>query len=398
MPFEEQNVVGCRMQFVSAWLGEEQTKSELCRLFGITRPTGDRWIRRFLEEGVAGLEDRSSAAHQHPNELVAQHERWILQLRDKHPTWGPKKLVAAIEAREGLAHLCAPSTAGELLRRQGLTHPRQCRRHVVVSTEKLGSYESANAVWCIDFKGWFRMGNGRRCDPLTITDGYSRFLLRCQALPRTDLESTRRVLDAAFREYGLPARLRSDNGAPFGSVAIGGLSALAVWLLKLGVQPERIEPAKPYQNGRHERMHLTLNEAIQPPAYDLRAQQRRFDAFRRCFNHERPHEALAQRTPASAYEISAHAYRGVVPEVRYPDGVMTRRVQQRGEFNWASETVFLSESLRGETVALEPAGRGRWAVRFMHRVLGTFDEKTLRMLPKEKAGQKRRRPQSKRKK
>jgi putative transposase len=390
MPFEESSPIDQRFKFISAWKEDDRAFAELCRAFGISRPTGYKWINRYRSEGVGGMADRSHAARRHPNELMAHAEELILQARDRHPTWGPKKLVAWIKRRDGIEHLCAPSTAGEILRRHGMSQPRVRRRYTELWPEVLGSYEGVNAVWCIDFKGWFKLGNGQRCDALTITDGCSRFLLRCAALERITLVNTRRILEAAFREYGLPERIRSDNGAPFGSVAIGGLSALAVWLMKLGIVPERIEPAQPYQNGRHERMHLTLNEAVIPPGYDLRAQQRKFDAFRKCFNEERPHEALGQQTPANHYAPSPRPFAGALQEPQYEEHVETRRIQNKGEFSWGGRNVFLSESLRGELIGIKAIGKKQWEVRFASKVLGTFDEKTMKMKPKDKRPRKRR--------
>jgi putative transposase len=307
----------------------------------------------------------------------------ILRARGKHPTWGPKKLVAWVQEREGLEKVCAVSTAGEILRRHGLLKARKIHRRTAVSSQPLRPFTGINSVWCVDYKGWFRLGNGERCDPLTITDGASRYLLRCQAFERTGLENARRIFEATFREYGLPERIRSDNGAPFASTAIGGLSSLAVWWLKLGIVPERIAPGRPDQNGRHERMHLTLNEALEPPSYDLRAQQRRFDRFRRCYNEERPHEALGQRTPSSAYRASPRAYPGRVPEPEYEEGMIARKVQANGEFNWQNQEVFLSETLRGETIGLAEVADGRWQVRFCQMVLGTLDERSLKIVPKD---------------
>ena len=390
MPFHDNSATDRKLQFIHECLAGELALTTLCQKYGISRPTGDKWIKRYKEEGASGLDERSHAVKNHTNALEPRIEELILRARGKHPSWGPKKLIAWIQEREGLEHVCATSTAHELLRIHGMLRPRKLHRSSAVSSQPLGGYEGANAVWCIDFKGWFRMGNGKRCDPLTITDGYSRYLLRCQALERTGLENVRRICEAAFREYGMPQRIRSDNGAPFASVAIGGLSALAVMWIKLGITPERIAPGRPDQNGRHERMHLTLNEAIQPPSYDLRAQQRRFERFQRCFNEERPHEALEQKTPASAYLASPRPYPGSAPDPEYDTGTLTRKVQKKGEFKWGGEEIFLSETLRGEHIGLDAIGDGVWTIRFCTMVLGTFDERTLQIVPKD-APRKRRR-------
>jgi transposase InsO family protein len=381
MPIRSKSAFEQRVEFIHEWSKGEESLSGLCRQYQISRPTAYEWIARYEAEGVHGLEERSHAAKRHPNALSERIEELILRARGRHPTWGPKKLVAWISEREGLERVCAVSTAGEVLRRHGLLHPRKLHRKAAASLEPLAPYDGANAIWCVDFKGWFRLGNGGRCDPLTITDGFSRYLLRCQAFGRIELESTWRIFEAAFREYGLPARIRSDNGAPFASIAIGGLSALAVWWMKLGIIPERIAPGRPDQNGRHERMHKTLNEALEPPGHDLRAQQQRFDRFRRCYNQERPHEALELRTPASVYTASARAYPGRVPEPVYDSNTVVRKVQRRGEFNWKNQEVFLSETLRGENIGLRASADGKWEVRFCHKILGTMDERTLKITP-----------------
>ena len=291
-------------------------------------------------------------------------------------------MVAWIQQREGLERLCAISTAGQILRRHGLQHPQVRHRQCMVESGPLASYDGSNAIWCIDFKGWFRLGNGKRCDPLTLTDGFSRYLLRCRAFASNGLAGVKRICEGAFREYGLPQRIRSDNGAPFGSVAIGGLSALAIWWMKLGIIPERIAPGRPDQNGRHERMHLTMNETEQPKAaYDMARQQRRFNEFRRCYNDERPHEALGQKTPASVYRASERRYTGKLQEPHYKAGVETRKVQMMGEFSWRGETIFLSETLRGETIGLEEISEEGCQIRFGDLILGTISHRTMKVVP-----------------
>jgi transposase InsO family protein len=356
--------------------------SKLCERYGISRPTGYKWIDRYRLEGSAGLWERSRASHAHPNAVEVNIEELILAARAQHPSWGPKKLVTWIKRREGLERLCAVSTAGEILRRHELSVPRQVHRRAVGSTTPLAEYEGSNAVWCIDFKGWFLMGNGQRCDPLTITDGFSRFLLRCRGCARIELNETRRICESAFREYGLPVRMRSDNGSPFGSVAIGGLSALAVWWMKLGIIPERIAPGRPDQNGRHERMHLTMNETEMPKtAYDLTKQQRRFNEFRKCYNEERPHEALGQKTPADVYRASPREYTGKEQAPEYGEGIEKRKVQLRGEFNWKGVPIFLSETLRGETIGVAEVGEEQWEIYYGAVLLGRIDARTMKVVP-----------------
>jgi hypothetical protein len=230
-------------------------------------------------------------------------------------------------------------------------------------------------VWCTDFKGWFYLGNRERCEPWTLSDGCSRYLLGVEALNRPELVAVRRGLEAAFREFGLPEVMRSDNGRPFAGLGIGGLSQLAVWWIKLGIRPERIGPGRPQENGRHERMHLTLQEVIQPPAHTLRGQQRRFRAFRQEFNHERPHEALGQQTPASVYRPSPRSYPARLPKVEYETGVVVKRVYPHGDITWRGQRQFLNQALAGEDVGFEALQDGLWLVRFGGMKLAKWDEK-----------------------
>jgi transposase InsO family protein len=309
-------------------------------------------------------------------------EQWILKARDAHPTWGPKKLVPWVRSESGLPEVCAVSTAGEILRRHGLTVPRKVTRKNEPFAGPLAPGTAPNDLWCVDFKGYFRVGDRSRCDPLTMTDACTRYLLKCHALPNTGLAGTRRVFEAAFRQFGLPKRIRSDNGAPFSSLGLGGLSALSLWWIKLGITPERIAPGHPYQNGQHERMHRTLKrETTMPPAATLRAQQRRFDAFRQEFNEQRPHEALGQRRPAEIYRSSPRVYSGRAVSPTYPEGMATRKVQSNGMIYWASQRVFLGEAFAGEHVGFESTEDGVWTLRFGHLAIGVFDERQGEIRP-----------------
>src|SRR6185312_1989633 len=239
-----------------------------------------------------------------------------------------------------------------------------------------------NLVWCMDFKGHFRTSDGERIDPFTLNDAYSRYLLRCQAVDHTDTEQVLAVLQAAFREYGLPAAIRSDNGPPFATRAVAGLSRLSVYLIKLGIVPERIRPGHPEQNGRLERLHRTLKaETASPPAATRRAQQRAFDRFRCEYNHERPHEALGQRTPASCYSVSVRAYPARVSEPEYDSSMKVRRVAERGQFRWNAHHIFLTESLAGEVVGMEQIDDRYHTVYFAHVAIAMFDAHLLRTQP-----------------
>ena len=380
MPWKETCVVDERMRFVVEYERDELSMTGLCAKYGISRKSGYKWLARAAEEGLAGLRDRSKAPHRHPNEVSTEIEQAIVAMRVSHPTWGPKKVLHRLQQQDVVTGWPARSTVAEILRRAGLVSPRRVRRRVPVHQQPFADCEGPNAVWCTDFKGWFRTRDGQRCDPLTISDAFSRYLIRCQAVNDTSGAGIRPLFEAAFREYGLPGAIRSDNGPPFASRAIGGLSRLSVWWIKLGIRPERIEPGKPQQNGRHERMHLTLKgDTACPPAGTLRGQQRRFDAFRKEFNQERPHEALEMATPASRYELSVRPYPAQEPQVTYPSDWPWRMVRQSGEVKFHGR-FFLSEALTGEPVGFEPLDGRLWRVHFGPVALGWFDEHLHRML------------------
>ena len=368
-----------RMKFIAEYESEGGSFTELCGRYEVSRMTGYKWVERFEEEGVPGLWERSRAPHRVSHALSGVLEGLILAARQEHPTWGPRKLLARLKVTHPQLQWCAISTAGELLRRKGKTESRIYRRRSAPRLEALVSYTQANTVWCTDFKGWFRLGNGQRCEPWTLSDGWSRYLLRVTAMRRQELEPVWRGFEEAFREYGLPEVIRSDNGRPFAGLGIGGLSQLSVWWIKLGIRPERIRPAKPQENGRHERMHLTLLETSQIPAHTLKGQQRRFNAFRREFNEERPHEALGDQPPAQVYQRSKRQYPKRVPQVEYEAGRLIKRVRQHGDILWQGERLFLSEALAGEDVVFEPLSEGHWLVRFGPMKLAKLDEKKRRI-------------------
>lgn len=331
MPWTESCAMDQRMHFVVEYDWDELTMAELCRKYGISRKTGYKWLTRVEEEGFESFKDRSRAPHHHPNQLTEAVEQAILALRALHPTWGPKKLLRRLQDQDSPKRWPARSTIAEVIRRHGLAWPRKRRRRVVPHEQPFARCDGPNSVWCVDFKGWFRTSDGQRCDPLTISDAFSRYLIRCQAVEDPGLRSVRPVFEAAFREYGLPWAIRSDNGTPFASHGIAGLSRLSVWWIRLGIRPERIEPGQPQQNGRHERMHLTLkNETASPSAATVRRQQQRFDAFQEEYNQQRPHEALELATPASKYQPSARPYPARLPEMAYPTEWACRRVRPCG--------------------------------------------------------------------
>jgi putative transposase len=375
-----------RMRFVVAVEKHEESFAATCRRFGVSRRIGYKWLARFEEEGACGLIDRPRAPRHHPQAMAEPIAARCLEVRRAHPTWGPVKVRAYLERKAPATAWPAASTIGELFDREGLTVKRKLRRRSPPSSAPFADCEAANDVWCIDFKGWFLTGDGQRCEPLTVTDAHSRYLLRCQALPRTDTDHVWPVLDAAFREFGLPHYLRSDNGAPFASRGAGGLSRLSVKLIKAGVTPERIAPGKPQQNGRHERMHLTLlQETANPPAHSLREQLKRLRAFQRLYNDERPHQALGHATPTDRYRVSARRFDGVLREPDYGDDQKVRRVRHNGEIKLDGNMIFISAALVGEPIGLAEAADG-WTVSYGPVVLGTIAHRGDRLRKPKRSG------------
>lgn len=368
-----------RMRFVMAVEERQESFAAICRRFGVSRKSGYKWLERYEEAGVAGLSDRSRAPHHHPHGIAADVFDRCLEVRRAHPSWGPLKVRAYLRRRYPSKDWPVASTIGSLFDREGLTVKRKVRRRSPPSSAPFAHCGAANEVWCIDFKGWFVTGDGSRCEPLTLTDAYSRYLLRCQALKRTDTDHVWPVLDAAFREFGLPVYLRSDNGSPFASIGAGGLSRLSVRLIKAGVTPQRIEPGKPQQNGRHERMHLTLlQDTASPPARTLREQIKRLQAFQRLYNEERPHQALDDDTPADRYDASPRRYDGVLREPGYGADHRVRRVRHNGEIKWNGSTIYINEALAGEPVGLVE-DEGSWIVSYAQIHLGVIPHRGDRL-------------------
>ena len=391
MPWKENGVLEERLRFIENWKSEEWSLAELCREFSVTRKTGYKWIERYEAEGWEGLKDHSRAPHEHPNAVAEEMEERVIAARGLHPHWGARKIHALLK-RDAAIPAAATSTIGGILKRQGLTVPCKRRPRARPSEQPLAHASEANRVWCADFKGWFRTGDGDRIDPLTISDAYSRYLLRCQVVRAVDYAHSKPIFEAAFREYGLPERIRTDNGAPFGSNGDSGLTGLSVWWIKLGIHPERIQPGKPQQNGRHERMHRTLKQATaSPPAGSRRAQQERFDRFRKEYNDERPHEALGQTTPDSHYEPSPRPYPRRIETIEYSSDWQIRRVSAGGQMKWNNQVVFVSHALQGEPVGLEPVDQDCWRVWFGFYQIGVLDPAKGRIWRPEQWEQRQRR-------
>lgn len=379
MPWKESCAMDERMRFIAARLTGLHTMIELCEASGISRKTGYKWWDRYQAEGAAGLEERSHAPHRPGHVTPAAIAERIIALRQAHPSWGPCKIIGFLHNQSAGIAWPAPSTAGEILKRAGLVTARRPRRRAPPRLDELCVVQEPNHVWGVDHKGWIRLRNGWRCEPLTITDTFSRYLIAVAATGSTGTAEARPVFERAFREHGLPDVLRSDNGAPFAAASASGLTALSVWWAKLGIGHERIDPGKPQQNGRHERFHRTLLEAMQPPCADQAAQERRFEAFRAEYNEQRPHEALGQKPPASFYQPSPRPLPERLPEPDYPAHAEVRRVRSTGEIKWRGEFVWIGEPLAGEWICLNETEAGDWQVRFYNAPVGIIDRATNRL-------------------
>jgi putative transposase len=374
MPWNETCTMNEKMKFIVAWQSHKYTLSELCRNFGISRKTGYKIICRFVNEGISGLNPISRAHHVHPHQTESQTIKLLLELKHRYPNWGPRKLKDWLTIEHPSEVWPASSTIGEILKRHGLVKPRKKCRKTPPHSEPFIACTTSNRVWSADFKGQFRVGTGELCYPLTITDNYSRYLLCCQGLKEPKGEPVKRYFEAVFREYGLPDAIKTDNGPPVASTALGGLSKLSVWWLQLGILPERIEPGCPEQNGRHERMHRTLKQyTAKPPKKSLRAQQRAFNHFKNEYNHERPHEGINRKRPSDVYRASFKEYPNKLPEIEYGDDVETRVVRSNGEIKLKGKKIFISETLRGQPIGLKEVDEGVWDLLFSKVKLGKLN-------------------------
>jgi transposase InsO family protein len=381
MPWKETVVLEERMRFVLACLESLDSMAVLCRRFGISRRHGYKWLERYERLGPAGLTDQSRRPLSHPQQVPQEVNGQILACRRAHPTWGPRKLRTVLQQQDGNIQWPAPSTIGDLLRRSGLSVGLTPRPRSTPSADPLGEALAANRIWCADFKGHFCTGDGRRCDPLTVTDAYSRYLLRCTSVAKMDYGHVRSLFEATFRRYGLPEAIRTDNGQPFASVGLAGLSRLSIWWVRLGINLQRIAPGCPQQNGKHERMHRTLKaETATPAAPTLAKQQRKFDAWVKEFNFERPHEALAMATPASYYQKSPRAYPERLAELEYGSDYQTRKVDAAGYVRWKVAKVFVSNTLWGQVLGLRQVCDRYHQVKFGPIDLGLLDERNGRLL------------------
>lgn len=376
MPWSETCRMEERARFVLAALEGRFTMTELCERFGISRKTGYKWVARYQEEGESGCHDAPRAPRRHPRATDPKIVARIIKLRKKRPNWGPRTLYSVLMEDEPGTAWPSPSTIGEILKRAELVRKRRRRSPRAVWRPARTVADEANRVWTADFKGQFRLGNGEQCYPLTIVDAYSRYLLMCRGLRGTGVAPARRGFEDAFREYGLPWVIRTDNGVPFAAPgSILGLSTLSVWLLKLGIRLERSRPGKPQDNGSHERMHRTLKEeATRPVRRNQAAQQRALNRFRRIYNEERPHHGLEMKRPASLYRSSSRRFPEELADPVYPAHFEQRRVTKIGVFSWKQRQIFVTEALRHETLGFECVADGLWSVFFADVLLGRFSE------------------------
>lgn len=375
MPWKESCVMDLKMQLIGDFLSQDFTITALSKKYEISRNTVYKWIRRYQEMGHEGLAEKDKAPRSHPNATSLEIARDIVGVKLAHRSWGPKKVICWLNHNHPETQWPAISTAGEILKGAGLVKPRRRKHRTPPYTEPFSACLRPNMVWSADYKGQFRTGDGKLCYPLTISDNFSRYILCCEALYHPTGADTKPVFEKVFEKYGLPEVIRTDNGSPFASVGLGGLTRLSVWFTKLGIKLERIKPGHPEENGRHERMHRSLKEAtVKPPQANLHKQQQLFNLFIREYNTERPHEALGMCTPASYYTPSLRGYSKRLQPIIYNDNRIVRRVRHNGEIKWKGKLIYVSEALAQEPVALRRVSDHQWEVFFSLHYLGILNE------------------------
>jgi transposase InsO family protein len=383
MPWQKVEPMNEKVRFINDYLNDYFSLSELCRHYGISRKTGYKWIDRFQQYGPLALEDQSRRPNYSPNKTPDFVVSEILNIRSKHPYWGPKKILWRIEKDHPDWVLPAKSTASLILQRNGCIKKKRKSMKRYHPGKSFAPVYGPNDTWTLDFKGHFKTKDGIYCYPLTLADQYSRYLLACQGLLSTKHMPVKKQLMIAFHTFGLPKRIRSDNGGPFASVSLGRLSRLSVWWIRLGILPELIEPGHPEQNSVHERMHRTLKQqTVIPPAKNLKNQQVRFVSFRDEFNYERPHDGIGMQLPAELYEPSFRPMPKKLPQVEYPSHYEVRLVSKNSGIKWKKTRVCVSHLLAGEYVGLEEVDNGLWDVYFGPVWLGRLCERTMKIIDK----------------
>lgn len=380
MPWKEVNPMDQKLLFIADHLRCHTTFTELCNRYGISRKTGYKWISRYHALGFDGLQDQPRRPHDHPLKTPYALRKAIIELRlSRRDPPGPKKLRVLLQQKYPDGEIPSTTTIYNILVKEGLVHTPRRRKRVTPYQQPFSATQQPNDVWSADFKGQFKTNDGTWCYPLTVMDHQSRYLLACQSQPGTRFKQTREVFDILFREYGLPWRIRTDNGVPFASRSPGGLTRLSKWWVRLGIVHERIEPGKPQQNGRHERMHRTLKRSvIIPPAETIKRQQEAFDDFCDQYNHERPHEGLGQKTPASVYRPSTRTMPSRLPELEYPGHFQVNLVNHNGIIYHEGHRVYVAALLKGENVGVEEIADGVWEVSFGPVRLGYFEKSQIK--------------------
>ena len=380
MPWKEVKPMDQKLLFIADHLRATDTFKDLCHRYGISRKTGYKWVARYMELGFEGLHNQPRKPHQHPLKTPFTVRKAIIGLRSKQrDPPGPKKIQVLLRQNHPEWDIPSKTTIYKILAEEGLIRPQRRRKRVPVGQQPFSPVHHPNDVWSADFKGQFKTRDGTWCYPLTVMDHQCRYLLECINFPGPRLEQTREAFESLFREYGLPWRIRTDNGAPFASNSPGGLSQLSKWWIRLGIVPERIEPGKPQQNGRHERMHRTLKNATAiPPSPTAQLQQQAFDAFRQQYNNERPHESLGQTTPASKYRPSTRCMPEKLPEIEYPGYFRIALVHHSGIIHHQGHRVYIAGLLKSEKVGVEETADGIWDVYFGPLRLGSFDMRDIK--------------------
>lgn len=380
MPWKETCVMNEKVNLIEDWLSGRWRKSQLANKYRVSRPTIDKWINRFKQFGYSGLEELSRRPENSPNETPLWQQQLIVETKRRFQHWGPKKVRDYLGAQYPDESWPADSTCGSILQRYGWVKPRTRRKRVSVYPSHLTESKYPGHVWNVDFKGDVRLGNRERCYPFTLSDDFSRYLLCCNGVSSTAREPVKQLLKRAFCEFGQPEVIKSDNGVPFASRSLGGLSRLSIWLIKHGIVPERIDKGKPTQNGRHERMHRTLKEeAMSPPKSNMAAQQRAFDKFRYEYNELRAHESLERKPPATVFTSSKVNYQEREQRIEYDFDKDVRKVRTTGEIKWKGHLIYLSELLRGEPVGIKDVGTGFYEIYYSFLHIGYLNEKQMRI-------------------
>lgn len=382
MPWKETHVMDLKIKMINDWLSNNYNPTQLAKGYGVSRKTIYKWINRYKHNPQSGLADRSRAPHSNPNAVPDEVKRAIIATKLKYPHLGPKKVMNHLRRHFPNQYWPANSTADKILLQTGLVKTRRRKPRVAPSVLPFLSCDTANSVWSADYKGDFLLGDRTRCYPLTVSDNFSRYMLACQGLKSTNHSQAQAVFQELFGSYGLPKAIRTDNGAPFASTAFGGLSRLSAWWVRLGIRPERIEKAKPNQNGRHERMHRSLKEgAINPARYSLKTQQRAFDQYRQEYNDIRSHEALNGKVPADVYQSSVYEMPSKLPIVQYDTDFTVRQVKRNGVFKWQGKEMYISQVLAEQPVGLKQISENRWSIYYSFYQLGYWNQRKQRLEP-----------------